>query len=180
MQQMPEIDNEASAAQTFERLVRTYDAPIGRYLRGLVGDREVARDLSQDTFLAAWRSFAPDRLHNPRAWLYRIATNKAMSWFRRQRVLSWVRLDRVLMSGKHPQTDGHDDAVATRDAVQRALSALEPDQRASLLLRAAGFSSDEIGQHLGCSPGAARTRLSRARTAFRHHYRTMQETEGCE
>jgi RNA polymerase sigma-70 factor, ECF subfamily len=169
---------EREADRSFETVVRRYEAPIGRYLYGLVGEVEQARDLSQETFLSAYRAWNPDAIDNPSAWLYRIATNKAMSYFRRRRLVNWVRLDRLLDLGRDPNVEGHGDRVATQHSVQQALNKLEPQQRVSLLLKAAGFSSEEIGEQLGCSPGAARTRLSRARETFRKHYRGWHETEG--
>lgn len=154
----------------FDDLVHQYEAPIGRYLYSLVGDYETSRDLSQDTFISAYQNYEPGRIHNVQAWLYRIATNKAMSHFRRKKILRWTRLDKLIDAGFEPGIDGHSDSVATRNAVQQALGEMEPDKRASPLLKAAGFSHYEIADQLGCSPGAARTRLSRAREEFRAHF----------
>jgi RNA polymerase sigma-70 factor, ECF subfamily len=162
-------------APSFEAIVRTYEAPISRYLYGMVGDIELAQDLTQETFLSAFRALQGTEITNLQGWLYRIATNHALSHFRRRRLLRWVSLSRLLAAGRAPS---YSDRVVTGESVQQALNRLEPDQRACLLLSAAGFSSNEIGEFLGCSPGAARTRLSRARERFRGHYRGWHETEG--
>ncbi len=166
-------------AATFEAIVATYEAPIARYLYGMVGDLELARDLTQDTFLSAYRALPDTEITNLSGWLYRIATNHALSHFRRKRLVSWVSLTKLVATGHDPSVAGHGEWVAMSQSVEKALAELDPKDRACLLLKAAGFSSEEIAEQLGCSPGAARTRLSRAREAFRRAYgRGDDELEG--
>lgn len=178
MTEATQVKSETRATTSFDAIVQEYESPIGRYLYSLVGDFELSQDLAQDTFLSAYKAYDPEKIHNLSAWLYRIATNKAMSHFRRKKILSWVQLDKLTDAGRDPSVEGHGDWIATSHSVQQALDQLEPDQRACLLLKAAGFSHDEIAEQLGCSAGAARTRLSRAREAFRAHYGGGRETEG--
>jgi RNA polymerase sigma-70 factor, ECF subfamily len=178
MHQTTQVRTEPRAVTSFESIVQEYEAPIGRYLYSLVGDFELSQDLSQDTFISAYKAYDPEKIHNLSAWLYRIATNKAMSYFRRKKILSWVALDKLIDAGRDPSVESHGEWVATSHSVQQALNQLEPDQRACLLLKAAGFSHDEIAEQLGCSPGAARTRLSRARDAFRANYGGSRDAGG--
>ena len=66
----------ASSAELVER----HRPEIFRYLVRLLGDREDAQDTCQDVFLRAHRAFGRLRADsNPRAWLYRIATNSAVN-----------------------------------------------------------------------------------------------------
>jgi len=65
-----------------------HEPVIARYLRHLVGDAEVARDLTQETFLAAYRAWATAVPANPGGWLYRVATNQALAHFRRRRLIA--------------------------------------------------------------------------------------------
>lgn len=160
----------ADLAATFESIVASYEAPIARYLYGMVGDLELARDLTQDTFLSAYRALPSTEITNLSGWLYRIATNHALSHYRRKKLVGWVSLSRLAASGHDPGTSGHGEWVVTSQAVEATLAQLDPKDRACLLLKAAGFSSEEIAEQLGCSAGAARTRLSRAREAFRQIY----------
>ena len=70
----------------FERLVRRHRGEILAYLRRFLGGDLEAEDVAQDTWLRAHRAF--DRLPadaNQRAWLYRIATNRALTALRRRR-----------------------------------------------------------------------------------------------
>ena len=67
----------AGDEDAFELLVARYQAPLFRYLHGLVRDQEQARDLLQETFLRAYRAIGA--LDDPgllRSWLYRIAHNR--------------------------------------------------------------------------------------------------------
>lgn len=160
----------ARIAADFDSVVLTYEAPLSRYLYGMVGDLELARDLTQETFLSAYRALPNTEITNLSGWLYRIATNHAMSHFRRKKLVSWIPLGRLVASGHEPSAGGHGEWVATSESIEAALSQLDPKERTCLLLKAAGFSSAEIAEQLGCSEGAARVRLSRAREAFRRIY----------
>lgn len=168
-QQIPRT-RETDLAAAFESIVATYEAPIARYLYGMVGDRELARDLTQDTFLSAYRAMPSTQITNLSGWLYRIATNHALSYFRRRRLVNWIPLSHLVAVGRDPSIEGHGEWVVTSKAIEAALGQLEPKDRACLLLKAAGFSSEEIARQLGCSEGAARTRLYRAREQFRRIY----------
>ena len=162
----------------FASIVATYEAPISRYLYGMVGDAELARDLTQETFLSAYRALPTVEITNLSGWLYKIATNHALSHFRRKRLITWVSLPRLTAAGYQPSTRGHGDQIATQQSVEEALGRMAPKDRACLLLRAAGFSSAEIADYLGCSEGAARTRLARARETFRRLYHGGDDTLG--
>jgi RNA polymerase sigma-70 factor (ECF subfamily) len=161
----------------FVAFVAAHEAEVARYLRRMVADRETARDLLQETLLAAFRAWPPAAATNLRGWLYRIATNQALAHFRRQRLIAWVSLTRLLAAGREPARSGDDERVEAELAIAAALAQLAPAERACLLLDAAGFASAEIAGHLGCSVSAARTRLCRAREAFRRHYRQHDRTE---
>src|SRR3970040_1469398 len=77
----------------YERLFADFQTPILNYLYRLLGDPALAEDLTQETFTRAWkaRSQLPS-LDNPRAWLYRIATNAARDHLRRARLITWLPL----------------------------------------------------------------------------------------
>ena len=152
----------------FAALVERYQQPLGSYLWRLTRDRELALDLTQDTFLRAYRAVAatsPGLLVRP--WLYRIATNLAYDEFRRRR-----RFSRVLVGALEPQP-GRDESVAVeeRELVQRALATLRPQDRAVLLLCAVEeLSYREVGVIIGSSPEAVRKQFTRAKERFRLAY----------
>jgi RNA polymerase sigma-70 factor (ECF subfamily) len=135
-----------------------------------VADRQQAEDLTQDTFVKAYRALA--RLPadaNERAWLYRIATNTALDWLRRRRLISWFPL---FERDNHPAVQtSFAEASLEGVAVQRTLKKLPARYCVPLVLFACqGFSTQEIAQILHISQGAVKTRLFRAREKFRRLY----------
>ena len=163
---VPGEDPQEMVADLFER----YHAAIFAYLYRLLGDRESANDLTQETFVKVYetRNRLPG-VDNRRAWVYRIATNLAINANKRGlrfRWLSWQQGDALeanpLDSARHSET---------RLAVEQALAALPADYRAPLLLYSHdGWSVEEVAAALGISKGAVKTRLYRAREMFRRAY----------
>lgn len=160
----------------FEDMFREYQQPILNYLYRLVGDAVRAEELTQDAFVKAYRAL--HRLPadaNSRGWLYRIATNTAYDYLRRRRIVQWVPLlekDYSLLA-----KDGPESTIAEQGAVQRSLSKLPLSYRVPLILYSVeGYSVNEIGEMLGISQGAVKTRLCRAREKMRKVFR--EESSG--
>lgn len=153
----------------FEAIMMQYEPRILRFLTGLVGDVEIAQELCQDTFIAAHQAL-PNTKGEMRlsAWLHTIALNRARSHHRYQRLRRFLPLPDHDLASREPRFD---EAVVTRDAVQRALQRLPQAYAHPLLLQtASGMSCREIAEVLKCSEGAVRVRLVRAREAFRRLY----------
>ncbi len=145
--------------RTFGELLERYEREIFAYALRLSADRDEADDLYQDTFLAAFRGWPPPRQGNERAWLYRIATNKAIDRGRRTRPK--VKLEDIELVA--PERDS-----ATSLDIARAVELLAPGQRAAFVLRQVqGLSYAEIAETLGCSQEAARARVSEATKTVR-------------
>lgn len=151
-------------------LFEQYHIPVFAYLYRLVGDREWAHDLSQETFLRLFRArHRLPQVENQRAWVYRIATNVAFNALKRQRRFTWLpwrKADASHLTGPDPteQTD-------RRLAVEQALAELPPHYRSPLLLHSHyGFSVREVAEALDISQEAVKTRLYRAREMFRRAY----------
>jgi len=153
----------------FERLFAEYQTPILNYLYRLTGETALAEDLTQEAFARAWkaRSQLPG-LDNPRAWLYRIATNAARDHSRRARLLAWLPLwtDEPAL-----QTQGPEEAAIEAERMRRALLQLPPDYRVPLVLYTCQeFSVAEIAEALELSPEAVKQRLVRARQKLREAF----------
>lgn len=174
---------QAGDAQAFATLFETYQGPITGYLYRLVRDREVAEDLAQDTFIKAYKALnrtTPDL--NFRAWLYRIATNTATSYFRRQKIIHWLPFGPgVPEPSAEPRTG---DRLGERELIEATMQKLNPSYATVLLLRhQQGLSLEEAASALDISVNAAKVRLFRARRAFVKIYRELSgegddETEG--
>jgi RNA polymerase sigma-70 factor (ECF subfamily) len=159
-------DAEQLATHLFER----HNAEILAYLRRMVDDRESALDLAQETFLAAHKARGQiASLQNPRAWLYRIATNLALNAIKRKRRFAWLPWG---AQDDRPAAVNVAEQVGRQAQIEAALAALPPDYRAPLLLYAHhGLRIAEIAHALNITEGAARMRLQRAREQFRQVYR---------
>ena len=159
---------EADAA--FEQLFLGHRDEILAYVCRVIGDRQQAEDLTQDTFVKAYHSLG--RLPpgaNVRAWLYRIATNTAVDWMRRRRLISWLPLlERAKYAARQPSfAEGSLESLV----VQRVLRRLPTRYSVPLVLYSCqGFSTQENAAILGISQGAVKSRLFRARAKFRRLY----------
>jgi RNA polymerase sigma factor (sigma-70 family) len=157
---------------TFDAILTEQTAPLTRRLARMVGDRETAEDLAQETLARAWRS-APREAQAPvvRAWLHRTATNLALDELRRRKRREHVPLHAGMAA--EPAALGTGGAAAgPRDPrLREALAQLTAHQRLVLLLRfEAGLSLREVGELLDLSEDAARKRVARARSVFLDAY----------
>lgn len=170
----------------FTATVDERQAALHAFLRGLLGDAEQARDLTQDTFHAAWRATqagdppwtAAHDAEERRRWLFQAAYHRAISQLRRRKVIHWTSLDVAgAAEGVGPAAILADSGarfeqrIAEAEALRAALARLAPDDAACLLLRVAqGFSAAEAAAILGVTTDAVAQRLSRARRRLRAVY----------
>jgi RNA polymerase sigma-70 factor (ECF subfamily) len=147
--------------ECFARLYRRYQPQLLAYARRRLPEAD-AVEVVADAFLNVWRHLdsAPT---DPLPWLYRIAGNSAANHWRRDS--RWQRLqDRA--KAQFQQQTGPDPAVAAvgREQLATALAALADKDREVLRLAAwEGLDGAELAAALGCSAGAAKVRLHRAR-----------------
>jgi RNA polymerase sigma-70 factor (ECF subfamily) len=166
----------------FGELVGRYRNQITNYIYRMTNDYDGAVDLAQETFVRVYR--AADRYQTTYAfstYIYRIATNLAISELRRRK-----RRRLVSLTGFFQTPDGggetHEfnpaDARPLQDvalvdeerrtAVARAISTLPEKYRAPLVLRdVEGKSYEEIARILEMNEGTVKSRISRARTFLR-------------
>lgn len=140
------------------------------FLARTTRDDEEAEDLVQETFLRLAREAragrVPDQL---RGWLFRVASNLAMSRFRRRSVVGRF-LGRFGASEVDPQTGSPEQAAIRHErsaAMERALAALPAEARLALTLAGEGFSGREIARAINRSEAATRTLVCRARMRLR-------------
>lgn len=167
------IDDDALDA-LYVGLVKSYYDPIVRYIYGMVSNTEQAEDLAQETFLKAYRAL-PDvgPPENPRAWLYRIATNASLDFLRHRNRFGMVALDKLSNVLRGESRHG---SVEDAAPIDQALNAIKEDHRSILLLFAeSGLQAPEVAEVLGISPAAARKRRQRAREAFTAAYQEVTD-----
>ena len=162
------------AHATFDRIFEEFSAPIFNYVLRMVGDADRAADITQDTFIKAYRKL--DSLTDDasvKSWLYRIATNTAIDEMRRRRFVVRNNDDEQQHAERADHRPGPEQQVMSTqldERLQRALLRLKPERRQCLLLSdLEDMSAQQIGSVMGLSYGAVRTLLCRARGDMRRH-----------
>jgi RNA polymerase sigma factor (sigma-70 family) len=161
---------DAAREATFERLFATFSQPIFSFVLRMVGDPDRAADITQDTFIKAYRKL--DTLADEastRSWLYRIASNTAIDEMRRRRFLRPMEDDREQdRPDTRPGPEAQVLAGTLDDRIQRALLRLRPNHRQCIVLSdIQDMNAHQIGELMGMSYGAVRTLLCRARGEMR-------------
>lgn len=156
----------ADVADDFTHVVREHGDAVYGFLLRRVGDRALAEDLAQETFLRAWRARRSLREEaSVRAWLLAIATNAVRDDARRRsrrprEVPQPEHLDVAIADDPADRAAGTASLVALRDA----LAGLPARQREMFLLRERdGLSYAAIAALLDCPVGTVMSGLSRAR-----------------
>jgi len=152
----------------FEELVNKHQKEIINFHYRLTGNRFEADDLAQETFIKAYRHM--DSIKEPgkaRSWLYSIARNTAMDFFRKNRERT-ISLDNSVLE-YHARTTAVDynrqvAAAEISDELERCMQQLDAEDRLIVkLLYYEGFSYQEISKLLKINPNTLKSRLHRAR-----------------
>ena len=166
----PAPDRDTEGAAELEAL---YDATLahvyGFILLRVGGDIATAEDLTQETYLALAQLIQNGQMPPaPLPWLYRVARNKVVDFYRRQertaaRITSWspeAELQPIPVSGI--------DRLPDRELVRSALAHTPPAQRIALVLRYLdGLTVSEIAAELDKSERAVESLLARGRATLR-------------
>jgi len=180
----------AGQERAYRELVRRYERPIFSLLYRMVRDRELAEDLSQETFvkaLNAIESYRPEYKFS--SWLFKIANNAAIDHLRRR------ELDTLSLEGSpHAVTPDAMEATALQigdraenpldiveakelgGEIERAIALLRPEYRACILLRHVdGRAYEEIAEMLDLPLGTVKTYIHRARNELRRSLAHLKE-----
>lgn len=153
---------------SFTHLVQRHRAEVLTYLVRLLAHEQDAQDVCQETLLRAFRAFGRlDGDANTRAWLFKIATNRALSALAR-RSRGVARTSDVDPEGLRAPAGAGAEGRERLQAVRRAVEALPPKQRAALMQRRFhGLGYEEIARSLGCSAASARANVYQAMKKLR-------------
>lgn len=163
------IELQSDDPVVFGRFIKKYQKLVFSLLGRMGFSQAEAEDLAQDTFLRAWqhrKSYQPDRAKIS-TWLCTIARNLALNELDRQSrrpAGSDEKTDSIIATDSavcpQYQTALHQDT----EQLNRILNTLNADERSAIALHyAEELSARDAAQVMGCSTGAFRTRLSRAR-----------------
>ena len=154
----------------FQTLYHKFYNKVFSIAKGILLDAEEAEDACQEVFTLAYRNLHRfDKRSKFSTWLFRIAVNRSIQQGRRQKTR---RIHVSLGEDAEAIADTRDSEQTNEDPrVDSALERLQPVDRAVLtLFYWDDLSLQEIGESLGCSSNAAKTRLFRARERFKTAY----------
>jgi RNA polymerase sigma-70 factor (ECF subfamily) len=180
----------AGRETAYRELIRRYERPIFALLFRMVRDRELAEDLSQETFvkaLNAIESYRPEFKFS--SWIFKIANNAAIDHLRRR------ELDTLSLVGSpHAETPEAMQATALQigarqespldtveakelgGAIEIAIGRLRPEYRSCILLRhVEGRAYEEIAEMLDLPLGTVKTYIHRARNELRQALAHLKE-----
>src|SRR5579862_9323827 len=152
--------------QTFQRLVEEHKKILYKVCSSFCRERDSRDDLAQEIMIQLWRSFSKfDGRCQFSTWMYRIALNVAISFYRRESTRT-----RYVLSDEE-RVLGAVDETATQSAEIQALyqliEGLEPLNKALVLLYLDGNSYLEIAEILGITETNAATKVSRLKQAMK-------------
>jgi RNA polymerase sigma-70 factor (ECF subfamily) len=161
----------------FGILVRRYQRRLTAFLSQLVGDIELARELSQEAFVRAWSAL---ERFNPKyrfsTWLFRIAHNLGIDQLRRRRLQTTplYRTDsegdevEVVVPDLEKDPLGHLENRALASELRQVIDGLRPEYRELVLLRHfGGLSYQEIADFTEMPLGTVKNKLFRAHSVLR-------------
>lgn len=163
----------AGDEQAVRFLYSRYAPAVQRFVSGLLGDREAAQDVTQNTFLKLLTRL--DR-YVPgdapfEAWLFRVARNAAHDELRRRRMTVATEL-------REQDAAVHEDGSLRTGVLVDALAALPPAQQQALVLRhVVGLSAHEVARRLERSEQAVNNLNNRARETLRGSLANSRDAE---
>jgi len=175
----------AATRADFDALYRAHYRDVHRFVFRLVQDASLAHELTQETFLRAFRAWGRFRSEAPeRIWLLRIARNARLDHLRSPRArgretpsLEGVRAEGWELTRRLPVVPANEPPLSVEAETRRAemtacvrqfVLSLPESLRTPLILHdMEGLTSAEMAQILGCSVDAAKMRLHRARARLR-------------
>jgi len=165
-----------SRDEALEVMYGAYKTRIYTFLLRICGDPETSDDLTQDVFTKAYHALGTlTKEHRVLPWLYRIAHNAAIDHLRRRGRFAWLRMGKLSGTREEPVMPDEHGSVPERDQIRGVLATLPPEQATALLLHALeGYSYREIADIQGASLPAVRSRIARARVAFKAAYATKE------
>ena len=157
----------------FEKLVTAYEKNVYNIALRMVGDPDDAADMTQETFIKAYRALSGFRGDSKfSSWLYRIASNVCLDFLRSRSRHPQVSLstvdedDRATFELPDMRQNPEEQLMKklSMEAVRRGLEQLPEQQRQILVLRElGGLSYAELAQTLGLEEGTVKSRIFRAR-----------------
>jgi RNA polymerase sigma-70 factor (ECF subfamily) len=175
----------------YRHIVVRYETRVLAYLTYVLGEYELARDVAQEVFVAAYTALGQWHGHDYEhadgqvggqgwnaptlaPWLYRIATNRALNVLRAQKSRGGLPSSLTLLPERLMSEHSLEDQVVRRELLTAALRELSAEDATCLVLRViAGEHYADIAQRLGLTSEAVRKRVARGLVALRAAYHAL-------
>ena len=151
-------------------LVERYSDELFAYLVRYTGDRSLAEDLLSDVFvrLLENQKKVQSTQFNIRAWLYKVATNIAISHHRKMKIRRFVSLENVRLKDKKSSPEAKASGKEEKERVRAAVLNLSLKLRSVIIMNIyQGMSYEEIGDALKINIGTVKSRLNEAKRKIR-------------
>jgi RNA polymerase sigma-70 factor (ECF subfamily) len=156
---------------TFEEIYREYAAKIYRLCMAYVNDRDMAQDLTQDTFATVWEKLATFRNESAiGTWVYRIATNKCLRSLEQTTRIKRTELPPQL---SEPPEAAHGEEMITR--LYQCIAGLEEVERIIISLELEEVPQAEIATIVGISEGNVRIKIHRIKNKLEKKLKEYEE-----
>jgi RNA polymerase sigma-70 factor, ECF subfamily len=160
---------QAGDDEAYEQLVRIHSGALLRVARRFFGDTYDAAEAVQDTFISAYRAIGSfEESSRLGTWLHRIVLNACLLKLRRHKRSRCVPLNNLRLTVSEAKGTDHLSRVETCKRVRASVEQLPESYREVIQLRdLEGLNTHETALRLGTNKGVIKTRLHRARQAFR-------------
>jgi len=163
----------AGDQQAFEKLYQVYSVRLLQRLLRLLKDRNLAKELLQDVFLKVWeRRGTIDPLHSIKPYLYRIAENLVMDYFRRAATDRKVMDHLIQVSTElYDQIQDELDTNTLNQTLKEAIDQL-PEQRKAIFIQCKleGRSYEEVAKEMGISRGTVNDHMVKSMRFLRKYF----------
>lgn len=166
--------------EAFDELMVRVERPVLAVAWRILGERELARDAAQETYLRLFRSLDSFRLGEPfLPWVHRIVAHVSLDMARKRGPVPVPLEDLMATLPQDTQRCAEAEALKAqqRALVCRALDTLTPAERSALVLRdLEGLDTEAVAQALGVKAATVRSQISSARSkvqAFCHRLLTL-------
>ncbi|WP_034747963.1 RNA polymerase sigma factor [Halalkalibacter wakoensis] len=141
-----------------------YSHSIFSYILLMIQDQQLAEDLTQETFIKAYKNYASFKGNSsPKTWLFTIARHTTIDYVRKRKPVSYLKELLTVKKDKEPLPDEVVQIKESSKELYDALSHLKKTYRDVLILRKVKeFSTKETAEILNCSESKVKSTLNRA------------------
>jgi RNA polymerase sigma-70 factor (ECF subfamily) len=159
--------------QLFKKLFESFKRPVHDYARTITGSHEVAEEIVQEVFIRLWgKKGSYDEIENMDQYMFRIARNECMRYFRKAAVETQLFRDLLKrMTAESNNISEYIDYKETESLLDKAVASLSPQrQKVYQLSRRQGLRIEEIAAEMQISYNTVRNHLVEALRQIRLYY----------